>query len=183
VANNYLKGQTPPPFDLLYWNCDSTNLPGPFACWYLRNMYLHNHLRLPGKLEMCGVRVDLARVDMPNFILAPREDHIVPWQTAYQSPRLLGGDSRFLLGASGHIAGIVNPPAKHKRSYWTNPDLKVDADAWLAGAEEHKGSWWPAWSEWIGQYAGGEVAARSKLGNSRYKPVEAAPGRYVKEMA
>ncbi len=183
VANNYLKGQTPPPFDLLYWNCDSTNLPGPFACWYLRNMYLHNHLRLPGKLEMCGVRVDLARVDMPNFILATREDHIVPWQTAYQSTRLLGGESRFLLGASGHIAGIVNPPAKHKRSYWTNSDLKVDADAWLAGAEEHKGSWWPAWSEWIGQYAGGEVAARTKLGNSRYKPTEAAPGRYVKEMA
>lgn len=183
VANNYLKGKKPDAFDLLYWNSDSTNLPGPFACWYMRNLYHHNSLRIPGKLEMCGVRVDLGRVDAPSYILAAREDHIVPWQTAYQSTRLLGGQSRFVLGASGHIAGVVNPASKNKRSFWANSDLKADADAWLAGAEESKGSWWSDWSAWLKQYAGGEVAARTKPGNTRYKPIEPAPGRYVKEKA
>lgn len=183
VANNYLKGKKPDAFDLLYWNCDSTNLPGPFACWYMRNLYQNNSLRIPGKLEMCGVRVDLGRVAMPSYILAAREDHIVPWQTAYQSTRLLGGPSRFVLGASGHIAGVVNPAAKNKRSFWSGSDQKLDADSWLAAATEHKGSWWSDWSAWLQQFAGGEVAARSKLGNARYKPLEPAPGRYVKEKA
>ncbi len=183
VANNYLKGKKPDAFDLLYWNCDSTNLPGPFACWYMRNLYQNNSLRIPGKLEMCGVRVDLGRVAMPSYILAAREDHIVPWQTAYQSTRLLGGGSRFVLGASGHIAGVVNPAAKNKRSFWSGSDQKLDADSWLAAATEHKGSWWSDWSAWLQQFAGGEVAARSKLGNARYKPLEPAPGRYVKEKA
>ncbi len=183
VANNYLKGKEPDAFDLLYWNCDSTHLPGPFACWYMRNLYQNNSLRIPGKLEMCGVRVDLGRVAMPSYILAAREDHIVPWQTAYQSTRLLGGPSRFVLGASGHIAGVVNPAAKNKRSFWSGSDQKLDADSWLAAATEHKGSWWSDWSAWLQQFAGGEVAARSKLGNARYKPLEPAPGRYVKEKA
>ncbi|MDR3055911.1 MAG: class I poly(R)-hydroxyalkanoic acid synthase [Zoogloeaceae bacterium] len=181
VTSNYLKGQTPPPFDILYWNADSTGLPGPFACWYIRNMYFNNYLRIPGKLEMCGVRVDLGKLDMPVFLLASREDHIVPWHTAYQSTRLLGGKKHFVLGASGHIAGVINPASKNKRCYWTNENLKVDAKEWLDTAEEHKGSWWTDWSEWVKPFAGAEKAAPKTLGNATYKPIEPAPGRYVKE--
>ena len=183
VSGNYLKGQKPQAFDLLYWNSDSTNLPGPFAAWYMRNLYLNNSLRIPDKLEMCGVKVDLGRVKMPNYLLAAREDHIVPWQTAYQSTRLLGGETRFVLGASGHIAGVVNPAAKNKRSFWINDETKLDADDWLSAAEEKKGSWWTDWSAWLKQYADGECAARKKAGNAKYKEIEPAPGRYVKEKA
>ena len=183
VLSNYLKGQKPAPFDLLYWNSDSTNLPGPFACWYMRNLYLDNSLRAAGKLEMCGVRVDLGQVTVPNYLLATREDHIVPWQTSYQGTQLLGGESKFVLGASGHIAGVVNPASKNKRSYWVGGDQRGDADAWLAGAEERKGSWWSDWSAWLKQYANGERAARAKPGNAKYKEIEPAPGRYVKEKA
>ncbi|MBL0168585.1 MAG: class I poly(R)-hydroxyalkanoic acid synthase [Propionivibrio sp.] len=183
VSGNYLKGQKPQAFDLLYWNSDSTNLQGPFAAWYMRNLYLNNSLRIPGKLEMCGVKVDLGSVKMPNYLLAAREDHIVPWQTAYQSTRLLGGETRFVLGASGHIAGVVNPAAKNKRSFWINDETKLDAEAWLSAAEEKKGSWWTDWSAWLKQYADGECAARKKAGNAKYKEIEPAPGRYVKEKA
>ncbi|MFZ2853662.1 MAG: class I poly(R)-hydroxyalkanoic acid synthase [Rhodocyclaceae bacterium] len=183
VSNNYLKGQKPQAFDLLYWNGDSTNLPGPFACWYMRNLYHTNSLRVPGKLEMCGAQVDLGRVTIPNYLLATREDHIVPWQTSYQGTRLLGGESKFVLGASGHIAGVVNPASKNKRSYWINPDLQGDADGWLAGAQECKGSWWSDWSVWLKQHASGERTARKKLGSAKLKEIEPAPGRYVKEKA
>jgi len=183
VSNNYLKGQKPQAFDLLYWNSDSTNLPGPFACWYMRNLYQNNSLRVPGKLEMCGVRVDLGRVKVPNYLLATREDHIVPWQTSYHGTRLLGGQSKFVLGASGHIAGVVNPASKNKRGFWVNDDLQGDAETWLAGAQEQKGSWWSDWSSWLKQYAKGERAARTKLGSAKYKTIEPAPGRYVKEKA
>jgi polyhydroxyalkanoate synthase len=185
VTNNYLKGQKPPAFDLLYWNSDSTNLPGPFACWYMRNLYLENSLGVPDKLEMCGVRVDLGKVSAPNYILATREDHIVPWQTSFIGTRLLGGASRFVLGASGHIAGVINPASKNKRSFWINTDLPVDAsaDTWLASAQENKGSWWSDWNTWLKQYANGERAARAKLGNAKHKAIEPAPGRYVKEKA
>jgi polyhydroxyalkanoate synthase subunit PhaC len=183
VANNYLKGQKPQAFDLLYWNSDSTNLPGPFACWYMRNLYQNNSLRVPGKLEMCGARVDLGRVKVPGYLLATREDHIVPWQTSYNSTRLLGGESKFVLGASGHIAGVVNPASKNKRSFWVNADQQLDAESWLAGAQEQKGSWWSDWSVWLRQYAKGERMARAKLGSTKYKQIEPAPGRYVKEKA
>ena len=183
VANNYLKGKKPEAFDLLYWNSDSTNLPGPFAAWYLRNMYLENSLRVPGKLEMCGVRADLGRLTMPTYILATREDHIVPWQTAYQSTRLLGGDTRFVLGASGHIAGVVNPASKNKRSHWLAGDQKADAEGWLASAEEKAGSWWIDWAAWLKEFSNGERAAPKTPGNTKYKPVEPAPGRYVREKA
>ena len=183
VANNYLKGKKPEPFDLLYWNSDSTNLAGPFICWYLRNLYLENLLRVPGRLEMCGVRVDLGQIDMPAYLLATREDHIVPWQTAYQSTRLLGGDSRFVLGASGHIAGVINPAAKNKRSHWLGGDRTADAEGWLASAEEKKGSWWTDWAEWLAGHADGQIAAPKKAGNAQFKPIEAAPGRYVRERA
>ena len=183
VVGNYLKGNQPAPFDLLYWNSDSTNLPGPFAAWYLRNLYLENSLRVPGKLAMCGVKADLGKVDMPAFILATREDHIVPWQSSYLGRKHLGGPSTFVLGASGHIAGVINPAAKNKRSHWVNASGSADPEEWLAGASEETGSWWPRWADWLGQFADGEVPARGRLGSRKYPPGEPAPGRYVKEKA
>jgi polyhydroxyalkanoate synthase len=183
VVGNYLKGHKPPAFDLLYWNSDSTNLPGPFVTWYLRHMYLENSLRVPGKLEMCGVKADLGRVDMPAFVLACREDHIVPWRTSYLGRELLGGESQFVLGASGHIAGVINPAAKNKRSYWINENNSADADDWLTTATEVKGSWWSLWASWLGERGGKQVAARRRPGSADFSPLESAPGRYVKEKA
>jgi polyhydroxyalkanoate synthase subunit PhaC len=182
VVNGYLKGQAPRAFDLLFWNGDDTNLPGPMYCWYLRNTYLENKLREPGGTVQCGVPVDLSRIDVPAFVYASREDHIVPWQTAYASTRLLGGDIRFVLGASGHIAGVINPPAKRKRNYWT-AELAPDAQAWLDAAQSVDGSWWPTWTEWLGQHAGAHVAAPRQAGNAEFPEIEPAPGRYVKERA
>jgi len=179
VVNNYLKGGQPPAFDILFWNADSTNLPGPMFCWYLRHMYLENSLREPGKLSMLGQRVDLGRLAMPAYVLATREDHIVPWQSAYRSVQLLGGVARFVLGASGHIAGVVNPASANKRSYWTNPTPTPEAQAWLAGAQEHRGSWWNDWTAWLEPHGGGRVKAKKTLGGGGLKPFEPAPGRYV----
>jgi polyhydroxyalkanoate synthase len=181
VINNYLKGGTPDAFDLLYWNSDSTNLPGAMFVYYVRNTYLENNLRVPGKLTMCGVPVDLSSVALPTYILATREDHIVPWKTAYQSTQLLGGDSRFVLAASGHIAGVVNPAGKNRRNYWTAAVLPPQPDAWLAGASSCAGSWWPDWIKWLGGYAGARAAAPIMPGNENYPPIETAPGRYVRE--
>jgi polyhydroxyalkanoate synthase len=180
VVNNYLKGKTPDAFDILYWNADSTNLPGPMYCWYVRNMYLENKLREPEKLTVCGAPVDLGSIRLPTYILATREDHIVPWKTAYLSTRHLKGDTRFVLGASGHVAGVINPPAKNRRSYWRSDRLSAGAEEWLAGAEEVPGSWWSNWNDWLQGFSGGECAARKKLGSSEYKAIEQAPGRYVK---
>lgn len=182
VAGNYLKGQKPQAFDLLYWNSDSTNLPGPFACWYMRNLYLDNSLRVPGKLEMCGQRIDLGALAMPVYVLATREDHIVPWQSAYETTRILGGKARFVLGASGHIAGAINPASKNKRNYWVNDDVQGDAEAWLAAADDRPGSWWNDWAAWLKPLAG-ESRAPRRPGNDRYKPVEPAPGHFVRERA
>jgi len=187
VESNYLKGEEPPPFDLLYWNADSTNLPGPMFCYYLRNMYLENKLLIPGRLSVNGEPVDLGTVQAPTFIYASREDHIVPWASAYVTTGLINtgkrSNNRFVLGASGHIAGVINPPAKNKRSYWTHDQLPVAADQWLAEATEHPGSWWTEWTEFLGKHAGDQVAAPKKYGNTRYKPIESAPGRYVKAKA
>ena len=183
VVGNYLKGGKPPAFDLLYWNADSTGLPGPFAAWYLRNLYLENNLRVAGRLSMCDARVDLGSLDMPIFLYASREDHIVPWKAAYASRSLLGGQSTFVLGASGHIAGVINHPAKNKRSHWINAAVPALADDWLAGAEAHAGSWWPRWVDWLSAHAGKLVAARGVLGDARHTPIEPAPGRYVKQSA
>jgi polyhydroxyalkanoate synthase len=180
VVNNYLKGKGPDAFDILYWNSDSTNLAGPWYAWYLRNTYLENNLRVPGKVTTCGVPVDLGRVRAPCYVLATREDHIVPWRGAYQTTQLLKGEARFVLGASGHIAGVINPAAKNRRSYWTNARASASADEWLAGATENRGSWWGDWDGWIARFAGGELPAPSRLGNAKYPPIEAAPGRYVK---
>ncbi len=184
VSNGYLKGEKPPAFDLLYWNADSTNLPGPMYCWYLRNMYLENNLRQPGRLRSLGEAVDLAAIEVPAYIVATREDHIVPWRAAFESTHLLGGDTRFVLGASGHIAGIINPARKNRRSYWRadapSRTRAAQADAWLASATEVPGSWWGDWTTWLGGYAGGKVAAPKQPGNAKFPPLAAAPGEYVK---
>lgn len=181
VVNGYLKGRAPDAFDLLYWNSDSTNLAGPWYAWYLRNAYLENNLCVPGRVSTCGVPVDLGRIEVPAYVLATREDHIVPWRGAYRTTRLLRGAARFVLGASGHIAGVINPASRNRRSYWTNERLPDDPDEWLAGAAEVKGSWWPDWDRWLAQFAGGEVSAPSAAGNADYPPIEPAPGRYVKQ--
>ena len=187
VEANYLKGESPPAFDLLYWNSDSTNLPGPMFCYYLRNMYLENNLRTPGKLSVSGDPVDLGKIQTPAFIYASREDHIVPWPSAYASVGLINagkrGKNRFVLGASGHIAGVINPPAKKKRSYWTNEQLPDKADDWFAGATEHPGSWWTGWAEFLVSHAGEQVDAPRKYGNRSHPPIEPAPGSYVKVKA
>jgi polyhydroxyalkanoate synthase len=183
VVGNYLKGETPPPFDLLYWNSDATNLPGPMYCWYLRNTYLDNALREPGALTVCGEPLDLSAIATPAFIYGSREDHIVPWKGAYQSTQILGGENRFVLGASGHIAGVINPPKANKRSHWTNDRLPASADDWLAGATEHPGSWWTDWTKWLAGFGGGQVAAPRAPGGRRHKAIEPAPGRYVQQKA
>ena len=180
VVNNYLKGNTPPPFDLLYWNSDSTNLPGAMYAYYVRNTYLENNLRVPGKLSMCGQPVDLGRIDMPAYVLAAREDHIVPWRTAYATNGLLGGKTQFVLAASGHIAGVINPPARQKRNYWLNAKKDSEAESWLSSAESQPGSWWPHWTDWLALHAGSRTAARTDLGSTEFPAGEPAPGRYVK---
>ncbi|WP_181321958.1 class I poly(R)-hydroxyalkanoic acid synthase [Trinickia symbiotica] len=185
VVDNYLKGRTPVPFDLLYWNSDSTNLPGPMFVWYLRNTYLENRVREPGALTVCGEPLDLSRIDVPTFVYGSREDHIVPWRTAYASAPLLTGPQRFVLGASGHIAGVINPPAKGKRSYWvyegSEKTLPEDPDEWFDAAVEKPGSWWPDWITWLDQYGGRKVKSRAQLGSAEYPVIEPAPGRYVQE--
>ena len=191
VQSNYLKGKEPPPFDLLYWNSDSTNLPGPMFCWYLRNTYLENSLKQAGKLTVAGEKVDLGAIHCPVFVYGSKEDHIVPWNAAYASMNILNPGNpqanRFVLGASGHIAGVINPASKNKRSYWTSETEStgkpVEAQAWMNGATEHRGSWWPQWSAFLADNGGKDVKAPSKLGNASYQPVEPAPGRYVKVRA
>ena len=185
VVGNYLKGESPPPFDLLYWNSDSTNLPGPFFTWYLRNTYLENNLIKPGKAVVCGQKVDFGRIDLPVYIYGSREDHIVPIGGAYASTQHLSGKTRFVMGASGHIAGVINAPAKKKRSHWIGPSAKFPAkvDDWIASATEHPGSWWPDWSAWLKATAGKQVAAPKSYGGGKFKVIEPAPGRYVKAKA
>ncbi|MBX3644516.1 MAG: class I poly(R)-hydroxyalkanoic acid synthase [Rubrivivax sp.] len=183
VVGNYLKGEAPPAFDLLYWNGDATNLPGPMYCWYLRHTYLQDELKLKGRLTVCGEKLDLGAIKAPVYIYASREDHIVPWKAAYASTRIMSGKKRFMLGASGHIAGVINPPAKKKRNYWTNDTLPADAQAWLDGATEVPGSWWTDWSGWLKPLAGALVAAPKAPGNRKYPPIEPAPGRYVRQKA
>ncbi|MEC5215638.1 polyhydroxyalkanoate synthase [Actimicrobium sp. GrIS 1.19] len=187
VKANYLKGEEPAAFDLLYWNSDSTNLPGPMFCWYLRNMYLDNSLRHSGKLQVLGEPVDLSKIAAPTFIYASREDHIVPWHGAYASTALLNPKhpelNQFVLGASGHIAGVINPASKNKRNYWTCEQAALSADDWLAKATEHPGSWWPQWSAFLKKHAGKQIKPPRQYGDAHYQPIEPAPGRYVKVKA
>jgi polyhydroxyalkanoate synthase subunit PhaC len=181
VVGNYLKGTKPPAFDLLFWNSDSTNLPGPWYAYYLRNMYSQNNLAKPDKLVMCGVPVNVSYVNMPAFVFAAKEDHIVPWRTAYGSASLLGGKTEFVLGAAGHVAGVINPASKNKRSYRVGAAPSVAAEKWFEASTEVEGSWWPRWAAWLKQYSGTMVSARVALGNVDFRPIEPAPGRYVKE--
>ncbi len=182
VVNNYLKGEKPPVFDLLYWNSDSTNLAGPMFAWYLRNTYLENKICQPGQAVVCDFPVDLGLIDVPVYILATKEDHIVPWHSAYQTSHLVSGDVRFVLGASGHIAGVINPATKNKRNYWVcEGDLPDQPEQWFNKAKAVPGSWWNDWAQWLEPMKGGEKKAPGKPGNTKFKPVEAAPGRYVKQ--
>lgn len=185
VVGNYLKGDKPPAFDLLYWNSDSTNLAGPFYTWYLRNTYLENNLIKPGKVTVCGEKVDLSKIDLPLYIYGSREDHIVPIGGAYATTQCLSGKKRFVMGASGHIAGVINPPAKNKRSHWIREDGKFpkDVNQWIAGAKELPGSWWTDWSGWLASQAGKLTPAPKTFGKGKYKSIEPAPGRYVKVKA
>lgn len=185
VVGNYLKGDTPPALDLLFWNADGTNLPGPFFAWYFRNTYLENNLKVPGHVKIGDDVLDLSSLNMPAYIFGSRDDHIVPWASAYASTGLLRGQIRFVLGASGHIAGVINPPAKKRRSYWVHEGAYPcaaspgEAQAWLEQATEHAGSWWPDWAAWLASRAGLRQPALPVLGNARHKPLEAAPGHYV----
>ncbi|MFT7721871.1 MAG: class I poly(R)-hydroxyalkanoic acid synthase [Roseateles sp.] len=192
VVGNYLKGEAPPAFDLLYWNGDSTNLPGPMYCWYLRHTYLQNELKVPGRLTICGETLDLGAIAAPVYIYGSREDHIVPWTSAYRSTQLLTGKKRFVMGASGHIAGVINPPPKPgkppKRSHWiaggkAGAALPADPEAWFASATEHAGSWWPDWAAWLASHAGATKPAPKAPGSRKFKAIEPAPGRYVKAKA
>ena len=186
VVGNYLKGETPPAFDLLYWNSDATNLPGPWYAWYLRNTYLENNLIQPGKLAVCGEKIDFGHLDLPVYIYGSREDHIVPINASYAATKVLPGDKRFVMGASGHIAGVINPPAKNTRSHWIRSDnaLPQTLEDWIAGADEFAGSWWTDWAQWLKGHAGKQIAAPKRYGKgTKFKEIEAAPGRYVLQKA
>ena len=185
VVGNYLKGESPPPFDLLYWNGDSTNMAGPMYCWYLRHTYLQNELKIPGRLTVCGEPIDLGQIEAPLYIYGSREDHIVPWESAYRSTQVFSGKKRFVLGASGHIAGVINPPAKKKRSHWLGKTAALPAAAglWMDTAIEHPGSWWTDWAGWLAGHAGAKKPAPKAPGNRKYQAIEPAPGRYVKQKA
>ena len=185
VVSNYLKGEKPVAFDLLFWNGDSTNLPGPFFTWYFRNTYLENKLCQPNKLKCAGVPIDLRKIKVPTYIYASREDHIVPWKSGYASTGIFSGKNRFVLGASGHIAGVINPPAKNKRNYWVGPEGKnpKDAEQWFERSTEVPGSWWPDWYAWLALQSGKKIKAPKTAGNTEFPVIEAAPGSFVKVRA
>jgi polyhydroxyalkanoate synthase len=175
VVNNYLMGKDPFPFDLLYWNADSTRMPARMHSYYLRNMYIKNLMGVPGGLELDGVKLDLSKVKVPSYFISTVEDHIAPWKTTYKGAKYLGGSVRFVLGGSGHIAGIVNPPAAKKYHYWTNDKLPATADEWHASAKQHDGSWWDDWQRWIDTLNGGDKVPARIPANA----LEDAPGSYA----
>ncbi|MCA3368961.1 MAG: class I poly(R)-hydroxyalkanoic acid synthase [Roseomonas sp.] len=178
VVNNYLLGQDPFPFDLLYWNDDSTRMPARMHSFYLRRMYQQNDLIKPGGIELLGVKLDLRKIKLPTYILSTREDHIAPWASTYRATQTYAGDIRFVLAASGHIAGVVNPPDAGKYSHWVNTELPADPEAWLASSTELAGSWWPDWQRWVSGQDPAQVPARQPK-----NAIEDAPGSYVKVMA
>jgi len=181
--NNYLKGERPAAFDLLYWNTDSTNLPARMHSYYLRHMYLYNELVVKNALELDGVKIDISAVKTPVYFVSTAQDHIALWKATYQGAQVLGNakNTRFVLGGSGHIAGIVNPPAKNKYGYWTNDKLPEDADNWYQGAERHDGSWWIDWQDWVSKQGGNEDVPVRIPGEGGLPALEDAPGRYVKQ--
>ena len=182
VVNNYLLGKDPFPFDLLYWNSDSTRMPAAMHRFYLRNMYLKNLLRKPGAIKLAGVPIDVTRIETPAYFVSTIEDHIAPWKSTYAGARLLRGPVRFVLGGSGHIAGIINPPAANKYCYWTHDGLPESPDEWLKKATQHPGSWWTDWGNWIAERGGDQVPAHIP-GKGRLKAIEDAPGSYVRMQA
>ena len=179
VVNNYLLGNDPFPFDLLYWNADSTRMPAKMHSFYLRKMYQENLLSKPGGITLSGVPIDLRKIKTPAYFLSTREDHIAPWKSTYRGTQLLSGPKRFVLAASGHIAGVVNPPDSGKYSHWINKDLPGDAEEWFKGATEMAGSWWPDWHRWVSALGKEQVPARIP-GKGKLKAIEDAPGSYVK---
>ncbi len=181
VVNNYLLGKDPFPFDLLYWNSDSTRMPAAMHSFYLRQMYQENRLSA-GEIKLLGTKIDLTKIKLPVFILSTREDHIAPWRSTYVATQLYRGPTEFVLAASGHIAGVVNPPAANKYSHWVGKKTPPAPEDWLAAAEQHPGSWWPHWDQWVKKYSGGEAPAR-KPGDGKLPAIEAAPGSYVKVKA
>jgi len=182
VVNNYLLGQDPFPFDLLYWNDDSTRMPAKMHSFYLRRMYQQNDLVKQGGIELLGVKLDLRKIKLPTYMLSTREDHIAPWKSTYKATQIFGGPTRFVLAASGHIAGVVNPPEAGKYSHWTNEALPPEPEKWLEGATELAGSWWPDWHRWVASLDKAMVPAR-KPGDGELTPIEDAPGSYVRVMA
>ena len=181
VVNNYLMGKEPFPFDLLYWNADSTRMPAAMHSFYLRQMYQENRLSR-GKVKLLGTKIDLTKIDVPVFILSTREDHIAPWKSTYAATQLYAGPTTFCLAASGHIAGVVNPPAAGKYCHWVNDKLPRKPEQWLETATQKPGSWWPLWDEWVKGHGGGTVPARTP-GDGKLAVIEAAPGSYVKVKA
>ncbi|MDO9712404.1 PHA/PHB synthase family protein [Paracraurococcus lichenis] len=182
VVNNYLLGQEPFPFDLLYWNDDSTRMPARMHSFYLRRMYQQNDLIKPGAIELLGQKIDLRKIKVPSYLISTREDHIAPWKSTYRATQIYRGPVRFVLAASGHIAGVVNPPDSGKYSHWVNEQLPPDPEAWFEGATELAGSWWPDWHRWVTALEKSQVPARLP-GYGKLKPIEDAPGSYVKVMA
>jgi polyhydroxyalkanoate synthase len=178
VVNNYLMGREPMAFDLLYWNSDNTRMPKMMHSLYLRKMYLQNKLVEPGGIEMGGVPIDLTKIKTPVYWLSTKDDHIAPWQSTYKATQIYQGPKRFVLSASGHIAGVINPPVANKYCYWSNSKTPEDPDEYFEGAKQHDGSWWPDWQKWVKKYAGGEVDAR-KPGDGKLESIEDAPGSYV----
>lgn len=183
VVSNYLKGEPPPAFDLLYWNSDSTNLPGPMFCWYLRHMYLQNELRIPGRLASAGESIDLGAIGVPTYVYGSRDDHIVPWRAAYESTQLMKAPVRFVMGASGHIAGVINPAHRNRRNYWVGASCPPSAEQWFSEAEEIPGSWWPDWAQWLTKFQGERRLAPRSPGSARFTVLEPAPGSYVRQKA
>ena len=181
VVNNYLLGKDPFPFDLLYWNSDSTRMPAAMHSFYLRTMYMENRLIEPGGIEIDGTPIDLGKIKVPCYFISTIEDHIAPWKSTYMGARRFGGPTRFVLGGSGHIAGIVNPPAANKYGYWLNPSatLAETADAWLEGAQQHPGSWWTDWQAWVTAHDSEQTEARDPV-NGKLEVLEDAPGSFVK---
>ncbi len=179
VVNNYLRGRKPMAFDLLYWNADATRMPAAMHSFYLRKMYLENKLIEPGGIEMKGVPIDLRKIEIPVYQLSTETDHIAPWRATYSPSQIYSGSYKFVLSGSGHIAGVVNPPSARKYCYWTNPNNPPKPDDWLRDATRHEGSWWPDWFSWIEPLSGDKVKARVP-GSGKLKPIEEAPGSYVK---
>jgi polyhydroxyalkanoate synthase subunit PhaC len=182
VINNYLLGRAPAAFDILYWNSDATRMPATMQSYYLRNMYHRNVLKNAGGITLANVPIDLRKIDIPLYFLSTREDHIAPWHSTYAGTQLVSGPVRFVLGASGHVAGVINPPSANKYGYWTNESLSPEPESWLSGATHHQGSWWNDWADWLSRHGGGQVASRQP-GCGKLEAIENAPGSYVKVRA